>query len=380
MMALRRSRCLIDLTSLQLIVDDEYEGEDEPSKSGGSDTSRLIDLKLSCMRLSAAGGETRCIQYSSDVSSSGLEVSLTVMALHLTSDAQKQSNTPLLAIQPAPLSPEGGALSVGGGPPADAITLHVPLPPDLMTATPTLSPIQPPSLQLGELLIDLKPTVSMRLVSRLKQAAEDAQLAPAAAAEEEEAATAAVGSPNGKPNSDDAYERMAGSSPTRRRASVLVNDLNEPDTTSRTLRATSILIHAATLTLTDDTLPTTSSPPPAIVQLTLCHVGLAFPPDQINVLLRSMCLSIGLEGSSKLSTLLRTVDPIRVSYSPGDAWTCEMALPSIHLHEPLLPAESIHTLFSHFKEVLTTIKPSTSASDGGASDAAATTESELPAR
>ena len=48
-----------------------------------------------------------------------------------------------------------------------------------------------------------------------------------------------------------------------------------------------------------------------------------------------------------------------------------MALPSMHLHEPLLPAESIHTLFSHFKEVLTTIKPSTSASDGGASDAAA---------
>ena len=167
MMALRRSRCLIDLTSLQLIVDDEYEGDDGPSKSGRSDTSRLIDLKLSCMRLSAAGGETRYIQYSSDVSSSGLEVSLTVMALHLTSDAQKQSNTPLLAIQPAPLSPEGGALSVGGGgPPADAITLHVPLPPDPMTATPTLSPIQPPSLQLGELLIDLKPTVSIRLISR----------------------------------------------------------------------------------------------------------------------------------------------------------------------------------------------------------------------
>ena len=351
-MVLRRSRFRVDIAALNVALRDDALNSDRP----------LLELRLMCIGLSATGGERlRIDAIRSDspfaaakqteallVPSGGVQLAATVALMQITG-----VGTPHLQVLPSPLDAlheaDGTTDHEAVAPGPDGLTVRLSMPPDLVTGAPSFDPSRPPIIQLGQLLLEVQPDAIAQLATRVHLAAAESGLIPLVASP--------ARTPSAPPSPDRSACALAQKSVDSMSA---VDTIAERDTMGRTLKATSLVIHQAIAILVDDT-PAQEGverPPPAQVELRSHRVGLAFPPDQVSMLLGSLELCVGLVAQApELQTLVRTHGPLRTTFSPGFAWTCELDLPMISMREPLSPPESFHALSAALGEMKANVLP-----------------------
>ena len=304
----------------------------------------------------------------------GVKLSCTVAALQFGVGAM---DSPLLALVPAPLNDAEDARDdvavVQPGP--EAISVQLDMLPDPITKSPCVAPHHPPAIQLGLLEADIRPRRCKLVLDHLQRAAEQLVLSQGLATAGEANALSplerlreALTPPKASPRSGKAREANAMSGSM---ASTV-----EPDALTRALKATRILVHAATVSVIDEEFgrSRTGRQPEdgerdsyARLELRLWQAGFAMPQDQITAALGRMALCVGLR-DAPMDTIVSTHSSVEVTVRTGQLWEYDIKMPRLSLLEPLTPAKPMNQLLLAMVELPDVLNKPTSTSESGANN------------
>lgn len=363
LMMMRRSRVCIDVAAVHIALHHSSASSSSLSSVLPDHVAKLplIEVRLSCLRVAVTGGERLRDErqhldsdnasrvptdVADDVPTDGARLQVTLASARVyglaVSDAY-QGSLQLAVLQPAPLSghgsivPKADAALLPPGP--DGLCVRIDLLPDL-ASVPFPYRSSPMTIELGELLIDLKPRAIIRLVERLCHAVNSTWPTPP------------------KVNPSDQH-------PELRVEREVASDTRtaQKEATSRPPR---YVVHAATFTVEDDDPPlplpqarNTAQPSAARLSLSCRQISASTLEGCFDVVVGTLTLQVGLcnasttheHPSTTLPPLLCTQRAIRVTAYPGEAWSCKLQLPTIHIREPLLPRASVQSLLNGIHEV-----------------------------